>query len=175
MLQGHPDMMKLPGLDASTRSLGHGLSIAAGLANGLRLGGMKSRVYCLLGDGELQEGSVWEAAMTASHYGLEKLTAIVDRNGVQLDGNTGEVMSLEPLLDKWLAFGWDVVVCDGHSFVSLRKAFEHCSETVLPSVIVAKTVKGKGVSEMENTFLWHGKCPDDNEYSRAVRELRASE
>jgi len=175
MLQGHPDMTKLPGLDASTGSLGHGLSIAAGLANGLRLDGKSSRVYCLLGDGELQEGNVWEAAMTASHYGLERLTAIVDRNGIQLDGNTVEVMSLEPLLDKWLAFGWDVVVCDGHSFVSLRKAFEHCSETVLPSVIVAKTVKGKGVSEMENTHLWHGRCPDDNEYSSAVRELRDPE
>jgi len=170
-LQGHPNMHELPGLDASTGSLGQGLSIAAGMANGFRLDGRENRTWCLLGDGELQEGSVWEAAMTASHYGLDHLTAVVDRNGVQLDGDTSDVMSVEPLVDKWLAFGWDVIVCEGHSFVSLRKAFEHCLETSFPSVVIASTVKGKGVSWMENTCLWHGKCPDEDEYSRAIAEI----
>jgi transketolase len=170
-LQGHPNMKKLPGLDASTGSLGQGLSISCGLSLGTRLDGLESRTWCLLGDGELQEGSIWEAAMTASHYGLDRLTAIVDRNRVQLDGDTVSVMSLEPLVDKWLAFGWDVVVCEGHSFVSLRKAFEHCMETSFPSVVIASTVKGKGVSWMEDTYEWHGRCPDGEEYARAVDEI----
>lgn len=171
-LQGHPNMLGLPGLDASTGSLGQGLSIASGIAHGLRLDGRKSRVFCLLGDGELQEGSIWEAAMTASHYNLKHLTAIVDRNRVQLDGPVSEVMEIEPLADKWLAFGWDVIVADGHSIPSLGKAFEHCAETPFPSVIIADTVKGKGVSFMENTCLWHGRCPDDDEYDEAVREIQ---
>jgi transketolase len=170
-LQGHPNMKKLPGLDASTGSLGQGLSIAAGMTLAARLRNAGWRAWCLLGDGELQEGSVWEAAMTAGHYGLDRLTAIVDRNGVQLDGDTSEVMSLEPLVDKWLAFGWDVVVCEGHSFVSLRRAFEHCLSTPFPSVVIANTVKGKGVSWMENSCLWHGRCPDEEEYASALREL----
>jgi transketolase len=170
-LQGHPNMKKLPGLDASTGSLGQGLSIAAGMTLAARLQDAQWRTWCLLGDGELQEGSVWEAAMTAGHYGLDRLTAIVDRNRVQLDGDTSEVMSLEPLVDKWLAFGWDVVVCEGHSFASLRRAIEHCVSTPLPSVVIANTVKGKGVSWMENTCLWHGRCPDEDEYTRALREL----
>ena len=164
-------MHHLPGLDASTGSLGQGLSIASGIALGTGLDGRECRTWCLLGDGELQEGSVWEAAMSASHYGLDRLTAVVDRNRVQLDGDTSEVMSLEPLVDKWLSFGWDVVVCEGHSFVSLQKAFEHCMETPFPSVVIANTVKGKGVSFMEDTFEWHGRCPDEEEYSRAVAEL----
>ncbi len=174
-LQGHPSMRDLPGLDASTGSLGQGLSIACGIALGLRLGRSGSRVYCLLGDGELQEGNVWEGAMTASHYGLAHLTAIVDRNRVQLDGAVSGVMEIEPLVDKWLAFGWDVVVADGHSFPSLEKAFEHCMDTDFPSVIIAETVKGKGVSFMENTHLWHGRCPDDGEYEKAVAELLGGE
>ncbi len=171
-LQGHPNMRSLPGLDASTGSLGHGLSIACGIAHGLRLGRLDSRVYCLLGDGELQEGSVWESAMSASHFGLDRLTAIVDRNLVQLDGRVTDVMEIEPLTEKWLSFGWDVVVCDGHSFPSLAKAFEHCSGSGLPSVIIADTIKGRGVSFMEGTFQWHGRCPDDDEYVRAVHELK---
>jgi transketolase len=170
-LQGHPNMRDLPGLDASTGSLGHGLSIACGIAQGVRLRELPSRVYCLLGDGELQEGSVWEAAMSASHFDLDHLTAIIDRNRVQLDGEVSSVMEIEPLVDKWLAFGWDVIVADGHSFLSLEKAFEHCIETNFPSVIIADTVKGKGVSFMENTCEWHGRCPDDEEYSEAVRQL----
>jgi transketolase len=170
-LQGHPNMNDLPGLDASTGSLGQGLSLACGIAHGFRLDRLESRVYCLLGDGELQEGSVWEAAMTASHYGLSRLTAIVDRNRVQLDGTVSGVMEIEPLVDKWLAFGWDVIVAEGHSFPSLMKAFEHCMGTDFPSVIIARTVKGKGVSFMEETCEWHGKCPDDDEYRAAVLEL----
>lgn len=170
-LQGHPNMKKLPCLDASTGSLGQGLSMACGMALGLRLRDIDSRMYCLLGDGELQEGSVWEAAMTASHYGLDRLTAIVDRNLVQLDGRVSAVMEIEPLVDKWLAFGWDVIVADGHSFPSLAKAFEHCLGTSFPSVIIADTVKGRGVSFMEGTCLWHGRCPDREEYGKAVLEL----
>lgn len=173
-LQGHPDMHSLPGLDASTGSLGHGLSVSCGIAHGIRLDRLPARVYCLLGDGELQEGSVWEAAMSASHYSLSHLTAIVDRNGVQLDGTVSGVMEIEPLVDKWLAFGWDVIVAEGHSFMSLEKAFQHCSETQFPSVIIANTVKGRGVSFMEGEFEWHGKCPDDRQYEAAVRELEGS-
>lgn len=173
-LQGHPNMNELPGLDASTGSLGQGLSISCGMAHGIRLDAGPSRVYCLLGDGELQEGSVWEAAMTAAHYGLSHLTAIVDRNGVQLDGDVSGVMEIEPLVDKWLAFGWDVIVAEGHSFPSLEKAFQHCRETPFPSVIIAGTVKGKGVSFMENTCEWHGRCPDPDEYESACRELEGN-
>lgn len=171
-LQGHPNMIDFPGLDASTGSLGHGLPIACGIAHGIRLDESKSRVYCLLGDGELQEGSVWEAAMTASHYNLNHLTAIVDRNRVQLDGAVSEVMEIEPLADKWLAFGWDVIVADGHSFPSLEKAFEHCRETSFPSVIIADTIKGKGISFMEGTCKWHGRCPNEDEYTAAVKEIQ---
>lgn len=171
-LQGHPHMLKLPGLDASTGSLGQGLSIACGLAHAYRLDEKDGKIYCLLGDGELQEGSVWESAMSASHFGLSSLTAIVDRNQIQLDGSVSAIMEIEPLVDKWLSFGWDVIVADGHSFKSLAKAFEHCRETPFPSVIIANTVKGKGVSFMENTFEWHGKCPNEDEYERAIEELR---
>ncbi|OPL20137.1 MAG: transketolase [Candidatus Aegiribacteria sp. MLS_C] len=170
-LQGHPNMRDLPGLDASTGSLGQGLSIACGIAHGLRLDGLPGRVYCLLGDGELQEGNVWEAAMTASHYALGHLTAIVDRNLVQLDGNVSGVMEIEPLADKWLSFGWDVIVAEGHSFQSLDKAFEHCGTTAFPSVVIANTVKGRGVSFMEGASAWHGRCPDGEEYASAKREL----
>lgn len=173
-LQGHPSIHHLPGLDASTGSLGHGLSISCGMAQGIRLDRLPARVYCLMGDGELQEGSVWEAAMSASHYSLSHLTAIVDRNGVQLDGPVSGVMEIEPLVDKWLAFGWDVVVAEGHSFISLDKAFQHCGETSFPSVIIANTVKGRGVSFMEGDCAWHGKCPDDLQYEAAVRELEGS-
>ncbi len=171
-LQGHPNMLELPGLDSSTGSLGQGLSIACGIAHGVRLRRLDSRVYCLLGDGELQEGSVWEAAMSAAHYNLKHLTAIVDRNHVQLDGDVSSVMEIEPLVDKWLAFGWDVILADGHSFLSLDKAFQHCRQTEFPSVIIADTVKGKGVSFMEGTCKWHGRCPDEQEYREAVSQLK---
>lgn len=170
-LQGHPNMEHLPGLDASTGSLGQGLSISCGMALGLRLDGLDSRVFCLLGDGELQEGSVWESAMSASQFGLNRLTAIVDRNRVQLDDRVSAVMEIEPLADKWLAFGWDVIVADGHSFASMKKAFEHCAGSPFPSVIIADTLKGRGVSFMEGSAAWHGRCPDDSEYAAAVAEI----
>jgi transketolase len=174
-LQGHPDMRKLPGLDASTGSLGQGLSTACGLARGLRLSGTDAHVYCVLGDGELQEGSVWEAAMSASSVGLGNLTAVVDRNGVQLDGRTGELKPLEPLREKWEAFGWKVLACDGHDIRSIGEAFGERESVSGPAVIIARTVKGKGVSFMEDTCLWHGGCPDDREYARAVAEIRGEE
>ena len=174
-LQGHPSKNHLEGLDASTGSLGQGLSIACGIAHGVRLDRRPSRVYCLLGDGELQEGNVWEAAMTASHYNLSHLTAIVDRNRIQLDGTVSGVMEVEPLVDKWLSFSWDVIVAQGHSFLSLSKALQHCRETDFPSVLIAKTVKGKGVSFMEDTHVWHGKCPDTSQYEDAVKELQGGE
>ena len=170
-LQGHPSMLRLPGLDASTGSLGQGLALACGMARGLRMSGLDSRVFCLLGDGELQEGSVWEAAMSASHHGLRSVTAIVDRNGVQLDGDVSGVKEIEPLAEKWLAFGWDVIVADGHSFASLDKAFEHCAGSLRPSVVIAETVKGRGVSFMEGSAAWHGRCPDEGEYAAAVAEI----
>ncbi len=174
-LQGHPDMRKLPGLDASTGSLGQGLSTACGLARGLRLSGSDAHVYCVLGDGELQEGSVWEAVMSARTAALDGLTAIVDRNGVQLDGRTDELKPLEPLREKWEAFGWAVLECDGHDFESIRGAFEGRAPVSGPAVILARTVKGRGVSFMEDTCLWHGGCPDDREYARAVAEIRGEE
>jgi len=174
-LQGHPDMRKLPGLDASTGSLGQGLSTACGLARGLRLSGTDAHVYCILGDGELQEGSVWEAAMSARTAALGGLTALVDRNGVQLDGRVDELKPLEPLREKWEAFGWTVLDCDGHDFESIHRAFEEHGSASGPAVVIARTVKGKGVSFMEDTCLWHGGCPDDEEYARAVSEIRGEE
>ncbi|MFO7949481.1 MAG: transketolase [Candidatus Fermentibacteraceae bacterium] len=174
-LQGHPDMRKLPGLDASTGSLGQGLSTACGMARGLRLSGTDAHVYCVLGDGELQEGSVWEAAMSGRTAALGGLTAIVDRNGVQLDGRVDELKPLEPLRDKWEAFGWTVLDCDGHDFGSIHKAFEQRGSVSGPAVILARTTKGKGVSFMEDTCLWHGGCPDEEEYARAVSEIRGEE
>jgi len=170
-LQGHPDMRKLPGLDASTGSLGQGLSTACGMVRGLRLQGSDAHVYCILGDGELQEGSVWEAAMSASTAGLGNLTAIVDRNGVQLDGRVDELKPLEPLRGKWESFGWNVLECDGHDFGSIGRAFEGRLGDAGPTVVIARTVKGKGVSFMEDTCLWHGGCPDEQEYRRAVSEV----
>lgn len=171
-LQGHPDMRKLPFLDASTGSLGHGLGVSVGMARGLRLQGLDSRVYCLLGDGELQEGSVWESAMTAAHHDLGNLVAVVDRNRVQLDGRVESVMGIEPLREKWLAFGWTVAEADGHDFDSLENGFRECETGGSPGVLVASTVKGKGVSFMENTCLWHGACPDEDQREAALRELR---
>jgi len=157
-LQGHPDMRKLPGVEMSTGSLGQGLSVANGLALGLRLQNEPSRVYVVLGDGELQEGQVWEAAMTAAHYNLTNLIAVVDHNGLQIDGFTGEVKRIEPLAEKWQAFGWQTVTVDGHSFVDLYRGFNVVRDD-RPLVVIAKTVKGKGVPYMENVADWHGKAP----------------
>jgi len=157
-LQGHPDMRKLPGVEMSTGSLGQGLSVANGLALGLRLQGLPNKVYAVLGDGELQEGQVWEAAMTAAHYRLSNLTAIVDYNGLQIDGHTSAVKRVEPLAEKWQSFGWQTVTVDGHSFTDLYRGF-HTERDNGPLVVIARTVKGKGVDYMEGVADWHGKAP----------------
>jgi transketolase len=172
-LQGHPDMRKLPGVEASTGSLGQGLAIANGMALALRLdGNTTSTVFCLLGDGECQEGSVWEAVMAAAHYRLDNVVAIVDLNGLQIDGPTCEVMDLGNLLEKFAAFGWTVVSCDGHSLESVHDALSHAkADRDGPVAIVARTMKGRGVSFMENLCDWHGKAPNADEAARALAEL----
>ncbi|MEW6458188.1 MAG: transketolase [Bacillota bacterium] len=171
-LQGHPDMRKLPGVEMSTGSLGQGLSAANGMALAARLDGRDYRVYALLGDGECQEGQVWEAAMAAAHYALESLTAIVDFNGLQIDGPVSEVMSPEPIPDKWRAFGWHVLEVDGHDFRQILVALEKARSTRgRPTAIVARTVKGKGVSFMEHGVDWHGVAPKGDQVTRALEEL----
>lgn len=163
-MQGHPDMKGIPGVDMSTGSLGQGLSAANGMALAGRLDGRDYRVYALLGDGELEEGQVWEAAMFASHYKLDNLTAFVDNNGLQIDGAICEVMSPLPIADKWRAFGWNVLAVDGHDPDAIYQAVQ-AAKTVKgkPTVIIAKTVKGKGVGCMENVADWHGKAPSAEE------------
>jgi transketolase len=168
-LQGHPHRQSLTGLDSSTGSLGQGLSIASGMALGLRLKLGGARVFCLLGDGELQEGSVWEAAMSAPALGLNNLCAIVDNNRVQLDGPTAEVMPVEPLEEKWNSFGWEVLRCPGHDTDALVCALRGISPK--PKVVIADTVKGRGVSFMEGDSRWHGRAPDEEELERALREV----
>lgn len=167
-LQGHPDMRKLPGVEMSTGSLGQGLSIANGLALGLRLQGLTNKVYVVLGDGELQEGQVWEAAMTAAHYRLSNLTAIVDYNGLQIDGHTSAVKRVEPLADKWQSFGWQTVTVDGHSFTDLYRGF-HAERDNCPLVVIARTIKGKGVDYMEGVADWHGKAPTMEQAEQYIR------
>lgn len=173
-LQGHPDMRKTRGADASSGSLGQGLSIANGIAMGLRLDGSDANVYVMIGDGELQEGQIWEAAMTAAHYRLGKIIAIVDKNGLQIDGEVKNVMGVEPVDEKWRAFGWDVTEIDGHDFAQIVPALEAPRSkpaTDRPSVIVARTVKGKGVSFFENQARYHGVAPSSDELARALKEL----
>jgi transketolase len=175
ILQGHPDSSCTPGVEIPTGSLGQGLSIANGLALATRLNGAGSRVYVLLGDGEVQEGQIWEAAMTAGHYGLDNLTAILDRNRLQIDGRTAEVMSIEPLAQKWEAFGWHTLQVDGHSIPELLAAFTQCEQVKgRPSMIIARTVKGKGVSIFEDQKKYHGVAPTEEEYHQALKELQAS-
>ncbi len=173
MLQGHPDMKGTPGIDMSTGSLGQGISAACGMALAGKMDRKNYRVYTLLGDGELEEGQVWEASMFAGHHKLDNLCVIVDVNGLQIDGPTAEVAGPEPINEKFRAFGFDVQTIDGHDFEALEQAFEH-ARTVKgrPSAILAKTVKGKGVSFMENVAGWHGKAPNDEQYEIAMRELR---
>lgn len=173
-LQGHPDMRKVPGVEMSTGSLGQGLSVANGMALAARLDQRSYRVYALLGDGELDEGMVWEAAMAAAHYKLDNLTAFVDHNGLQIDGPIAEVMSPEPVADKWRAFGWHVINIDGHDLNQIVDALNE-AKTVKgkPTMIVAETVKGKGVSFMENQVGWHGVAPNPDEVTRALAELDA--
>ena len=174
-LQGHPNMNSVPGVDMSTGSLGQGISCAAGMALGLKHQGKDARVYTLLGDGEIQEGQVWEACMFASHYNLDNLCVIVDNNGLQIDGDVAKVMSPYPIDEKLSAFGFDVQNINGHDFEEIEAALNH-AKTVKgkPSAIVMHTVKGKGVSFMENDAGWHGKGPNDAECETAMSELRAA-
>ena len=173
-LQGHPNMNTVPGVDMSTGSLGQGVSVAAGMALGLKKQGSDARVYTLLGDGELQEGQVWEAAMFAAHYKLDNLVVIVDNNGLQIDGNIADVMSPYPIVDKFLAFGFNTIAIDGHDFDAIEKALAAAGKTKgQPTAIVMSTVKGKGVSFMLNDAGWHGKAPNDAEYAQAMSELNA--
>ena len=173
-LQGHPNMNSVPGVDMSTGSLGQGISCAVGMAMGLKHQGKSARVYTLLGDGEIQEGQVWEACMAASHYKLDNLVVIVDNNGLQIDGDVAKVMSPYPIVDKLEAFGFHTIAIDGHDFDQMEKAFAE-AKTVKgkPTAIVMKTVKGKGVSFMENNAGWHGKAPNDAEYAQAMDEMQA--
>ena len=173
-LQGHPNMNTVPGVDMSTGSLGQGISTAVGMAMAAKYTGKTNRVYTLLGDGEIQEGQVWEACMSASHYKLDNLCVIVDNNGLQIDGNVKDVMSPYPIVEKLEAFGFKVVAVDGHSFEELEAAFETAKKTAgQPTAIVMTTIKGKGVSYMENDAGWHGKAPNDAEYEQAMNELNA--
>ena len=173
-LQGHPNMNTVPGVDMSTGSLGQGISVAAGMALAARHQGKTCRIYALLGDGEIQEGQVWEAFMLAHHYGLDNLCAVIDNNGLQIDGPVDKVMSPYPIPEKLKAFGWNVVEIDGHDFDQIESAFAQARETKgVPTAIVMKTTKGKGVSYMENQAGWHGKAPNDEEYEKAMAELKA--
>ncbi len=174
-MSGHPDMVHVPGVDMSTGSLGQGLSAAVGMAIAGKMDSAAYRVYALMGDGEIEEGQIWEAAMSAAKYKLDNLCGIVDVNGLQIDGRTADVMPSEPLDAKFAAFGWNVIKADGHDFGSLRAALAAAkAEKGRPSVILAKTVKGKGVSFMENDAGWHGKAPNAEQYEQAMAELNAA-
>lgn len=171
-LQGHPSSRLLAGVEISTGSLGQGLSIANGIAMGLKLSKINARVYCLLGDGEIQEGQVWEAAMTASHYSLDNVCAIVDLNDLQIDGRCSEVMKIEPVAKKWQAFGWHFFEIDGHNIEEIVDALDSAEKIkIKPSVILAKTVKGKGVSIFEDKVEYHGITPTAKELEIALKEL----
>ena len=173
-LQGHPNMNTVPGVDMSTGSLGQGVSVAVGMAKGAKHTGKQNRVYTLLGDGEIQEGQVWEAFMAAAHYKLDNLCVIVDNNGLQIDGNIADVMSPYPIVDKLVAFGFHVVAIDGHDFDQIEAAMNEIKSVKgKPGAIVMKTVKGKDISFMENNAGWHGKAPNDAEYAQAMGELQA--
>ena len=173
-LQGHPNMNETPGVDMSTGSLGQGISAAAGMALASKYQGKTNRVYTLLGDGEIQEGQVWEAMMFAAHYNLDNFCAIIDNNGLQIDGAVADVMSPYPIDEKIKAFGFEVAVVDGHDFEQLEAAFAQAKATKgKPFAILMKTTKGKGVSYMENQAGWHGKAPNDEEYAIAMAELKA--
>jgi len=171
-LQGHPDMNKVPGVDASTGSLGQGLSIANGMAMASKLDSEGVRIYCICGDGEIQEGQIWEAAMTSAHYKLDNLCVIIDNNNLQIDGNVTDVMSVYPIDEKFKSFGFEVINVDGHNIKELIQAFEHAKKVKgKPTAIIANTIKGKGVSFMENKAGWHGKAPNDEQYKQAINEL----
>lgn len=175
-LQGHPGRNKgLPGLDLSSGSLGQGLGAGVGMALGFRLDKKTNRVYTLMGDGECDEGSIWEAAMSAAHYKLDNVCGILDYNKLQIDGSVDDVMEISPLTDKWKAFGWHTIEIDGHNMSEILDAYDQAAAFKgKPSVIIAHTVKGKGVSFMENQAGWHGKAPNDDEMARALKEIEAS-
>lgn len=172
-LQGHPNMNTVPGIDMSTGSLGQGISVAVGMAKGAKFLGKDVNVYSVLGDGEIEEGQVWEAMMFAHQYKLDNLCIIIDCNGLQIDGPCSEVMSAEPIDEKVKAFGFDVITIDGNDFDDLEKAFDAFHKSTKPFAIIMKTVKGKGVSYMENQVGWHGKAPNEEEYNIAMAELNA--
>ncbi|MBN1298134.1 MAG: transketolase [Actinobacteria bacterium] len=172
ILQGHPDMNKTPGVEITTGSLGQGLSCAVGMALGAKMEKYDLHVFAILGDGECNEGQIWEAAMSAAHYGLDNLIAIVDRNGLQIDGYTKEIMNSEPLDKKWAAFGWEVIKINGHDFDQIDDAIGRALNiNGKPVCIIANTVKGKGVKFMEDKCEWHGKTPSDEEKEKAICEL----
>lgn len=171
-LQGHPDLNKVPGVDMTTGSLGQGLSVANGMAIAGRLDNKNYRVFVILGDGEIEEGQVWEAAMSAAHYKLNNVTAFVDYNGLQIDGAVKDVMNVTPIKEKFEAFGWNAVLIDGHDFNEIENAVlkaKECKDK--PTVIVCKTIKGKGVNFMENQASWHGKAPNEEQYLDAIKQL----
>ena len=172
-LQGHPNMNTVPGVDMSTGSLGQGVSVAVGMAKAAKYMNKDINVYTLLGDGEIEEGQVWEAMMFANQYNLDNLCVIIDSNGLQIDGACSEVMSAEPIDEKVKAFGFDCIVIDGNDFDELEKAFDAFHKSEKPFAIIMKTVKGKGVSYMENQVGWHGKAPNEEEYNIAMAELNA--
>ena len=171
ILQGHPDCKKVPGIDASTGSLGQGCSIAVGMALGAKLQGKDTKVFAMLGDGECQEGQIWEALMSAAHYKLDNLTVMVDNNGLQIDGSNNEVMSLGDLAAKLRAFGFDLYEIDGHDLDAIEAALSAPVTAGKPKAILAHTVKGKGISFMENQVGWHGKAPNEEQRQQALKEL----
>ncbi|KAA0006731.1 MAG: transketolase [Thermoplasmata archaeon] len=173
-LQGHPSMIT-PGVDMSTGSLGQGLSVGVGMALAARLDKRDYRVFVILGDGEVQEGQIWEAANAASHFRLNNLIAILDRNRLQIDGPTEEIMHDEPLASRWKAFGWDVIEIDGHDIEEILNVFHEIKHNEKPTMIIAHTIKGKGVSFMEGTLSFHGKAPTHEQYIRAMSELEQEE
>lgn len=173
-LQGHPTLGKIPGVDMSTGSLGQGISAACGMALSGKISSDTYKVYAILGDGEIEEGQVWEAAMFAAHYQLDNLVAVIDNNGLQIDGKIKDVMSPYPIDEKFAAFGWHVIVIDGHNFDEIDKAFNEAENVAnQPVAIIQRSTKGKGVSYMENQVGWHGKAPNDEEYATAMAELKA--
>ena len=172
ILQGHPDMKNIPGVDASTGSLGQGLSIANGMALASKMDSEGVRIYCICGDGEIEEGQIWEAAMTSSHYKLDNLCVIVDNNNLQIDGEVSQVMNIYPIDEKFKSFGFEVINIDGHNIEEIIQAFEQAKKVKgKPTVIIANTIKGKGVSFMENKAEWHGKAPNEEQYRQAMLEL----
>jgi len=173
ILQGHPDLLKTPGVEMTTGILGHGLSVGVGMAIGAKLDHKNYRIYVLLGDGELDTGFNWEAALSAHKYHLDNLTAIVDLNGVQLDGPTNEIMPLEPVVDKWRSFNWHTIEIDGHNIKQILDTLDETKHLHgKPSIIIAHTIKGKGVSFMENKSIWHGRVPNKEEFEIALKELQ---